>query len=77
MKVPTQFLLQKNISKRQRDGTFSPDRSTIHNIILKLNSKLGGTNQTLEGLPTAKVIGPIFQKPVSSITFTFDQLRYF
>ena len=70
MKVPTQFVLQKNISKRQRDGTFSPDRSTIHNIILKLNSKLGGTNQTLEAAPTSKVIGPIFQSPVSTLAKT-------
>ena len=69
LKIPTQFLLKKNISKRQQDGSFWPDRSTVHNIVIKLNSKLGGTNQTLDKLTTSKLLGPIFQQPVNVIFF--------
>ena len=67
LKIPTQFLLKKNISKKQQNGSFLPDRSTVHNIVIKLNSKLGGTNQTLDKLTTSKLLGPIFQEPVNVI----------
>ena len=36
-KMPTQFVLAKNVSKK------SPQ--TAHNIVIKINSKLGGVNQ--------------------------------
>jgi eukaryotic translation initiation factor 2C len=41
--MPTQFVLRRNVTGR--DGT--PDLMTARQICLKLNSKLGGTNQTL------------------------------
>ena len=55
LKIPTQFVIQKNICGKQ---------STVRNIVLKLNSKLGGTNQTLP-LNTVPMFGPIFKRPVS------------
>ena len=76
LKIPTQFLLKKNISKRQQDGSFWPDRSTVHNIVIKLNSKLGGTNQTLDKLTTSKLLGPIFQQPVNVIFFLNEKLKF-
>ena len=76
LKIPTQFLLKKNISKRQQDGSFWPDRSTVHNIVIKLNSKLGGTNQTLDKLTTSKLWGPIFQQPVNVILKKNEKLKF-
>ena len=76
LKIPTQFLLKKNISKRQQDGSFWPDRSTVHNIVIKLNSKLGGTNQTLDKLTTSKLLGPIFQQPVNMILKKNEKLKF-
>ena len=55
LKVPTQFVLQKNVNGKP---------TTIHNIILKMNSKLGGTNQKLS-LHGERMVSPIFQVPVS------------
>ena len=55
LKVPTQFVLQKNVNGKP---------TTIHNIILKMNSKLGGTNQKLS-LDGERMVSPIFQVPVS------------
>eukprot|EP00096_Caligus_rogercresseyi_P000908 TRINITY_DN1146_c0_g1_i5.p1 TRINITY_DN1146_c0_g1~~TRINITY_DN1146_c0_g1_i5.p1 ORF type:complete len:865 (+),score=267.54 TRINITY_DN1146_c0_g1_i5:793-3387(+) len=43
--IPTQFILKKNILPHFKTHAISPQ--TIHNICLKLNSKLGGTNQAL------------------------------
>nr|XP_040574527.1 LOW QUALITY PROTEIN: protein argonaute-2-like [Lepeophtheirus salmonis] len=43
--IPTQFILKKNVMPHFKTGVLSPQ--TIHNICLKLNSKLGGTNQIL------------------------------
>ena len=55
LKVPTQFVLQKNVNGKP---------TTIHNIILKMNSKLGGTNQKLS-LDGERMVSPIFNEPVS------------
>ena len=58
-KVPTSFVLKKNVSFR--NGPPSP--ATIHNIVLKLNSKLGGQNQVLAP-PSKKYLAPVFTEPV-------------
>ena len=55
LKVPSQFVLQKNVNGKP---------TTIHNIILKMNSKLGGTNQKLS-LDGERMVSPIFNEPVS------------
>ena len=44
MQIPTQFVLSKNVVGKIGRG---PDRNTLHNICLKINSKLQGTNQVL------------------------------
>ena len=43
--MPTQFVLAKNVLPNPKTRQISPQ--TLHNICLKLNSKLGGTNQVL------------------------------
>ena len=67
LKIPTQFVIQKNICGKPSKGrggqnTQKCDQSTVRNIVLKLNSKLGGTNQML---PLNNMFGPIFKKPVN------------
>jgi hypothetical protein len=54
--MPTQFVLAKNVRGKQR----GPDPSTIHNILLKLNSKLLGKNQVLAPNPTMQM----FKRPI-------------
>lgn len=46
--VPTQFVLTKNVRGKPHNRVPGPDVATLHNICLKLNSKLGGTNQVLQ-----------------------------
>ena len=61
--VPTSFVLKKNVSSRQG----GPSPATIHNIVLKLNSKLGGKNLELNA-PSKGILkdndGPVFGKPI-------------
>ena len=61
--VPTSFVLKKNVSFRQG----GPSPATIHNIVLKLNSKLGGKNLELNA-PSKGILkdndGPVFGKPI-------------
>ena len=64
LKMPTQFVLKKNVFGKNQGP---PSPATIHNIVLKLNSKLGGTNQVLA--PNSKqeiMVGPVglFQRPI-------------
>lgn len=47
LKIPTQFIMKKTMFGR--DG--KPSSQTLHNICLKLNSKLQGVNQTLFSRP--------------------------
>jgi eukaryotic translation initiation factor 2C len=56
VKISTQFVQQKNIGNQR----FPPKPATMHNILLKINSKLGGTNQILHSSISPK----IFTKPV-------------
>ena len=64
--IPTQFVLSKNA--RGRNMGEPPSPQTIHNIILKINSKLGGTNQDLAGPSRQELtLGQnqtIFSKPI-------------
>eukprot|EP00092_Neocalanus_flemingeri_P005039 GFUD01005419.1.p1 GENE.GFUD01005419.1~~GFUD01005419.1.p1 ORF type:complete len:1029 (+),score=236.79 GFUD01005419.1:45-3089(+) len=55
-KISTQFVQQKNIGNQR----FPPKPATLHNILLKINSKLGGTNQILDSSISPK----IFSSPV-------------
>jgi len=55
-KVSTQFIQQKNIGNQRCPAK----PATMHNILLKINSKLGGTNQTLHSSISPK----IFTSPV-------------
>ena len=57
-KVSTQFIQQKNIGNQRYQQPAKP--ATMHNILLKINSKLGGTNQILHTSISPK----IFNKPV-------------
>ena len=57
--VPTQVVLRNNVNDKF---------TTIHNIILKMNSKLVGTNQKLS--LGNEFVKPIFQRPVSSLNFS-------
>ena len=43
-KMPTQFVMRQNVLGRDR----IPNVQTIHNICLKINSKIGGINQALD-----------------------------
>ncbi len=54
--IPTQVLLDRSVSRC--------NPSLAHNICLKLNSKLGGTNQRLAEIPE------ILKKPVRGYLFT-------
>ena len=56
--IPTQVILRKNVNDKI---------TTIHNIVLKMNSKLGGTNQKLS--LGNEFVKPIFQRPVNSNEF--------
>lgn len=60
--VPTQFVLVKNAVPRPnpKNPTGLPSHQTIHNICLKVNSKLGGTNQALA--VASKL--PMFNTPI-------------
>ncbi len=51
-RIPTQCIVQKNVQKK--------DPQTLHNICLKLNSKLQGTNQALH----PSVAPPFMSKPI-------------
>jgi len=55
-RISTQFVQQKNIGTKKL--TAKP--ATLHNILLKINSKLGGTNQMLH----TSNIPSILQRPV-------------
>ena len=55
-KISTQFVQQKNIGSKK----FSAKPATLHNILLKINSKLGGTNQMLHTSNTPSIL----QRPV-------------
>ena len=55
-KVSTQFIQQKNIGNQRCPAK----PATMHNILLKINSKLGGTNQILHSSISPK----IFTSPV-------------
>lgn len=52
--VPTQFILKKNATGRGKGQP--PSGATIHNIVLKINSKLGGTNQALAPASQSELI---------------------
>jgi len=54
--ISTQFVQQKNIGTK----TFAAKPATLHNILLKINSKLGGTNQMLHSANTPGIL----QRPV-------------
>ena len=54
--ISTQFVQQKNIGSKK----FSAKPATLHNILLKINSKLGGTNQMLHTSNTPSIL----QRPV-------------
>lgn len=63
--MPTQVCLKKNLSSRKTGG---PDQATMHNIVLKLNSKLGGTNQVLSPISKQDIFSNgkcLFKAPVS------------
>ena len=62
--VPTQCLRWKNIEK--------PPRGYHQNVMLKINTKMGGTNHTLipRGRPSAT---PVFQDPPQSLSWLFDK----
>ena len=47
-KISTQVIQQKNITNIKA--------ATLHNILLKINSKLGGTNQTLHSSNTPHIL---------------------
>ena len=55
-KISTQFVQQKNIGTKK----LAAKPATLHNILLKINSKLGGTNQMLHTANTPNIL----QKPV-------------
>ena len=61
--VPTSFVIKKNVSSFRNGKTGPPSPATIHNIVLKLNSKLGGKNQVLAP-PSREYLAPVFTKPV-------------
>ena len=56
--IPTQVVVRQNVNDKI---------TTIHNIVLKMNSKLGGTNQKLS--LGNEFVKPIFQRPVNSNEF--------
>jgi len=55
-KISTQFVQQKNIGTKK----LAAKPATLHNILLKINSKLGGTNQMLHTSNTPSIL----QRPV-------------
>jgi len=55
-KISTQFVQQKNIGTKK----LAAKPATLHNILLKINSKLGGTNQMLHTANTPNIL----EKPV-------------
>jgi eukaryotic translation initiation factor 2C len=67
--LPTQCLLWKNVSRVPK-GYHS-------NILLKMNTKMGGTNHTLASrLPNTErqnVNGEVFQDPPASLSWLFDE----
>jgi hypothetical protein len=64
--MPTQVILRKNTIIGPKSG------QTIHNICLKLNSKLGGINQILS--PASRPA--ILNTPVSSLTINFVKILF-
>jgi len=58
--MPTQFILKKNVCGKTRSG---PDPATVHNILLKLNSKLCGKNQVLTRVPNS-ITDVLFKRPI-------------
>lgn len=65
--LPTQFVLKKNATGKGKGQP--PSAATIHNIVLKINSKLGGTNQALAPVSRSDLIlsdkKPMLGEPVS------------
>jgi hypothetical protein len=63
--VETQCLKWKNIER--------PPRGYHINVMLKVNTKMGGTNHTLASRGAAHASGALFQKPPASISWLFDK----
>ncbi len=61
--IPTQCLRWKNVETRPR--------GYLQNVMLKINTKMGGTNHTL--VSRAQTTGAKFQDPPNSLSWVFDK----
>jgi len=65
MGLPTQCVKWKNVDR--------PPRGFHLNLLIKLNTKLGGTNHTLISRATVKPGSGLFQDPPASLSWLFDK----
>jgi eukaryotic translation initiation factor 2C len=65
MGLPTQCIKWKNIDRTPRGFHL--------NLLIKLNTKLGGTNHTLISRAVTKPTSAVFQDPPQSLSWIFDK----